>query len=89
MTDRPQPPMSEALMALLAGAAPLFEKAKAAGLFRDRPIDVTPSAPTPPTPPTPPEASGDAAKLAALHDIIVAQAQKIVALEAEVARLKG
>lgn len=82
MADRPQPPMSEALMALLAGAAPLLERAKAAGLFRDRPIDVTP---TPPAPPPPP---GDD-RTAALHDIIVAQAQKIVALEAEIARLKG
>jgi hypothetical protein len=83
MTDRPQPPMSEALMALLAGAAPLIERAKAAGLFRDRPIDVTPQSPTPPPPPA------DADKTAALHDIIVAQATKIVALEAEIAKLKG
>ena len=84
MTDRPQPPMSEALMALLAGAAPLIERAKAAGLFRDRPIDVTPQSPTPPPPPAP-----DTDKTAALHDIIVAQAQKIVALEAEIAKLRG
>ena len=83
MADRPQPPMSEALMALLAGAAPLIERAKAAGLFRDRPIDVTPQAPTPP-PPAP-----DTDRTAALHDIIVAQAQKIVALEAEIAKLRG
>ena len=72
-------------MALLAGAAPLIERAKASGLFRDRPIDVTPQAPTPPPPP----ADADAAKLAALHDIIVAQATKIVVLEAEIAKLKG
>ena len=86
MTDRTQPPMSEALMALLAGAAPLIERAKASGLFRDRPIDVTP---VPPVTPAPPEAASDAARTAALHDIIVAQATKIVALEAEIARLKG
>jgi len=85
MADRPQPPLNEALMALFAGAAPLFERAKASGLFRDRPIDVTPTTPSP----TPDAAAGDAAKLAALHDIIVAQATKIVALEAEVARLKA
>ena len=83
MTDRPQQPMSEALMALLAGAAPLIERAKASGLFRDRPIDVTP------TPAPPPAAAADADKTAALHDIIVAQATKIVALEAEIAKLKG
>jgi hypothetical protein len=84
MADRQDPPMSEALMALLAGAAPLFERAKASGLFRDRPINVTPTPPTPPTPDTP-----DAAQKTALQDIIVAQAMKIVALEAEVARLKA
>ena len=85
MTDRTQPPMSEALMALLAGAAPLIERAKASGLFRMPPIDVTP------TPPVTPQADApsDAAKAAALHDIIVAQATKIVALEAEIARLKA
>lgn len=82
MTDRPQQPMSEALMALLAGAAPLIERAKASGLFRDRPIDVTPQAAPPPPP-------ADADRTAALHDIIVAQATKIVALEAEIAKLKG
>ena len=81
MTDRPPPPMSEALMALLAGAAPLIERAKASGLFRVPPIDVTPQAA-----PAPPPADD---KTAALHDIIVAQATKIVALEAEIAKLKG
>lgn len=80
MADRNDPPMSEALMALLAGAAPLFERAKASGLFRDRPINVTP----PPTPEPP-----DAGQKSALHDIIVAQAMKIVALEAEIAKLKA
>ncbi len=84
MADRQDPPMSEALMALLAGAAPLFERAKASGLFRDRPINVTPTQPAPPTPDTP-----DAAQKTALQDIIVSQAMKIVALEAEVARLKA
>ena len=84
MADRQDPPIGEALMALFAGAAPLIERAKAAGLFRERPINVTPEAPTPPVPP-----AGDAAKTAALHDIIVSQAMKIAALEAEVARLKG
>ncbi len=83
MASRQEPPISEALMALFAGAAPLIERAKAAGLFRTAPVDVTP------TTPTPPPTTGDAAKMAALQDIVVAQAQKIVALEAEVARLKG
>ena len=84
MADRQEPPITEALMALFAGAAPLFEKARASGLFRDRPINVTPTSPVPPEP----AAASDAQKTA-LQDIIVAQAMKIVALEAEVARLKG
>ncbi len=83
MADRQDPPISEALMALFAGAAPLLERAKAAGLFRERPINVTPEASSPPPP------AADPAKTAALHDIIVSQAMKIAALEAEVARLKG
>ncbi len=90
MADRQDTPVGEALMALFASAAPLIEKARASGLFRMPPVDVTPTPPPAPPPPAPPpEPSGDAGKLAALHDIIVAQAQKIVALEAEVARLKG
>ncbi|QYE36632.1 hypothetical protein KZX46_12350 [Polymorphobacter sp. PAMC 29334] len=87
MADRKDPPISEALMALLAGAAPLFERAKASGLFRDRPIDVTPNTPSTPTPPT--HDTPDAAQKSALQEIIVSQAMKIVALEAEVARLKA
>ena len=84
MADRNEPPISEALMSLFAGAAPLFEKARQSGLFRDRPINVTPAAP-----PEPAAGPGDAAQKTALQDIIVAQAMKIVALEAEIARLKG
>ncbi len=95
MADRSEPPIGEALMALFAGAAPLIERAKAAGLFRVPPIDLTASPPAPPAPPSPPSPSAppsldaDAAKMAALHDIIVAQATKIVALEAEIAKLKA
>lgn len=87
MASRQEPPISEALMALFAGAAPLIERAKAAGLFRTPPVDVTPTPATPSTSPTPP--TGDDAKIAALQDIVVAQAQKIVALEAEIAKLKA
>lgn len=87
MADRNEPPISEALMSLFAGAAPLFEKARQSGLFRDRPINVTPAASAAPAEPA--AAPGDAAQKTALQDIIVAQATKIVALEAEIARLKG
>lgn len=85
MADRSEPPVSEALMALFAGAAPLFERARSSGLFRERPINVTPT----PATSEAPAGSGDAARTTALQEIIVAQAMKIVALEAEVARLKG
>lgn len=88
MADRNDPPMSEALMALLAGAAPLIERAKASGLFRMPPLNVTPATPPTPEPPVPPAATADAQKTA-LQDIIVAQATKIVALEAEIAKFKA
>lgn len=83
MADRSPPPLNEALLALFASAAPLIERAKASGMFRDRPIDVTPETPAPPPPPA------SDAKTAALHEIIVNQAMKIAALESEVARLKA
>jgi len=92
MADRPEPPLGDALMALFAGAAPLIERAKAAGLFRPAPVNVTPDTPPPPAgaaAPTGNAAQGDVAQTRALHDIIVAQAMKIAALEAEVARLKA
>lgn len=88
MADRVEPPVAEALMALLAGAAPLFERAKAAGIFRTPPINATPEPAKPAAPPEPPAAASDAQKTA-LQEIIVAQATKIVALEAEIARLRA
>ena len=88
MADRSDPPVSEALMALFAGAAPLFEKARASGLFRERTVNVTPSNGAA-TASASASDSTDAAQKTALQEIIVAQAMKIVALEAEVARLKG
>lgn len=90
MADRSDPPVSEALMALFAGAAPLFEKARASGLFRDRTVNVTPTNGAAASSPSSATSDhGDAAQKTALQEIIVAQAMKIVALEAEVARLKG
>ncbi|MGI4881527.1 MAG: hypothetical protein ACRYG4_29035 [Janthinobacterium lividum] len=83
MADRSEPPVAEALMSLLAGAAPLFERARASGLFR-QPVTVEATA----TKPVAAEPATDAQK-AALQEIIVAQAIKIHALEAEVARLKA
>ena len=84
MVDRPEPPIGEALMALFAGAAPLIERAKAAGLFRSPAVNVTPDAPPAPPPPAPADGT-----IKALQDIVVAQATKIVALEAEIVKLKS
>lgn len=70
-----QDPLIEALAALASNAAPLIERARASGMFART---VTPE---------PAAADPDAAQKTALQDIIVAQAMKIHALEAEVARL--
>ena len=72
-----QDPLIEALVGLAANAAPLLERARASGMFA-RPV--TPE-------PKPAAVAPDDAQKAALQDIIVAQAMKIHALEAEVARL--
>ena len=72
--------LTELLVKLAANSAELIERARAAGIIKDKAtvVDVTP------TPAAAPAA--DHAK-AALQDIIVSQAIKIAALEAEVARL--
>lgn len=85
MAEKYEPPVTDALMALLASAAPLFEKAKASGMFRGWPPPPTPAAATPAAD----DAAADPGQKAALQEIIVAQAMKIHALEAEIARLKG
>ena len=84
MTENRQDPLIESLMALAASAAPLIKRARDSGMF-------TPSnreAATVEVPPaTEAEAVDHAAQKAALQDIIVSQAMKIAALEAEIARL--
>ena len=72
--------LTDILMQLAANSAQLIERAKAAGLIRDKPIEATA---TPASPATPEPDHGKAA----LQEIIVAQAMKIHQLEAEVARL--
>ena len=72
--------LTEILMQLAANSAQLVEKAKAAGFFREKPIEATAAPAAAPEP--------DPGK-AALQEIIVAQAMKIHQLEAEVARLKS
>jgi len=76
MATKPDPLM-EALVGLAANAAPLIERARASGVFRQAKPDVA-AAPVP----------ADDAQKAALHEIIVAQAMKIHALESELAGLR-
>jgi hypothetical protein len=91
MADRPQDPLIESLMALAVSAAPLIKRARDSGIFKAGTREEVASAtvvdvqPTPPAPDA--EAVDYAAQKAALQDIIVAQAIKITALEAEIARL--
>ena len=75
--------LTELLVKLAANSAELIERARAAGIIKDKAtvVDVTPT----PAPPSGAQAT-DAGKVA-LQDIIVSQAIKIAALEAEVARL--
>ena len=94
MADKPQDPLIESLMALAVSAAPLIKRARESGMFKagsreadaaETVVNVTP------TPPPPPEAEpvDHAAQKAALQDIIVNQAMKIAALEAEITRLSA
>ncbi len=77
MSTRPDP-LIEALAGLASNAAPLLERARASGLFR----------PMPKAEAAAPAESPDAAQKTALQEIIVAQAMKIHALEAEIAALR-
>lgn len=90
MADKPQDPLIESLMALAVSAAPLIKRARESGLFKagsreadaaETVVDVTP------TPPVPDAAVDYAAQKSVLQDIIVNQAMKIAALEAEIAQL--
>ena len=91
MTDAKKPdPLMESLMALAVSAAPLIQRARESGMFKanarassaaETVVDV------PPTAAAPAEPADDSAHKAALHDIIVNQALKIAALEAEIQRL--
>lgn len=91
MADNKQDPLIESLMALAVSAAPLIKRARDSGMFKagtredvaaETVVDVTPTA-------AEAEAVDYAAQKAALQDIIVNQAMKIAALEAEVARLSA
>ena len=85
-----QDPLIESLMALAVSAAPLIQRARDSGLFKpgSREAEASEIVITPgPAPATP--APDFTAEKAALQDIIVQQAMRINALEAEVAALKA
>jgi|APFEC2959095136_1045048.scaffolds.fasta_scaffold00088_4 hypothetical protein len=93
MADDKNDPLVQSLMALAVSAAPLIKRARDSGMFKTGSREDAASAtvvdvpPTPPPPPADAEAVDYAAQKAALQDIIVSQAMKIAALEAEIARL--
>ncbi|PZN92386.1 MAG: hypothetical protein DCF31_16420 [Alphaproteobacteria bacterium] len=91
MADDKQDPLVQSLMALAVSAAPLIKRARDSGMFKtgsreaaasEAAVDVPPAAPAEPAP-------DFSVEKAALQDIIVSQAMKIAALEAEVARLSA
>lgn len=93
MADK-QDPLIESLMALAVSAAPLIRRARDSGLFKagsreaaasEAVVEATIIHPTPVPEPVP----DFSAEKSALQDIIVQQAVKIAALEAEIARLSA
>jgi hypothetical protein len=84
-------PLIESLMALAVSAAPLIERARASGMFKPGSREAASAATATEVVAAPAAAPADdfVAQKAALQDIIVAQAIKIAALEAEVATLKA
>ena len=92
MADDKTDPLVQSLMALAVSAAPLIKRARDSGMFKAGTREEAASASVVDVPPTPApdaEAVDYAAQKAALQDIIVSQAMKIVALEAEIARLSA
>ena len=92
MAEDKQDPLIASLMALAVSAAPLIKRARESGMFKagtreeaaaEAVVDV------PPTQAPDAQAVDHAAQKAALQEIIVAQAMKITALEAELARVAG
>ena len=91
MATNKQDPLIESLMALAVSAAPLIKRARESGMFKagsredeasETVVEATVVKPAPAEP-----APDFSAEKAALQDIIVTQAMKIAALEAEIARL--
>ncbi len=91
MADNRQDPLIESLMALAVSAAPLIKRARESGMFKAGSREEAASETIVEATVIEPEASKAeaAAEKAALQDIIVSQAMKIAALEAEIARLQA
>jgi uncharacterized small protein (DUF1192 family) len=96
MADNKQDPLIESLMALAVSAAPLIKRARESGMFKagsredaasETVVEATVATPEPKAEPR--HEADFSAEKAALQDIIVNQAMRIAALEAEVARLKA
>ncbi|GGE21512.1 hypothetical protein GCM10011529_30180 [Polymorphobacter glacialis] len=89
MADNKQDPLIASLMALAVSAAPLIQRARESGMFKAGTREQAAAETIVDVPPAMPEAEpvDQAAHKAALHDIIVSQAVKIAALEAEIAQL--
>ena len=95
MADNRQDPLIESLMALAVSAAPLIKRARESGMFKagsredaasETVVEATVIKPAAAKVEPGPDAT---AEKAALQDIVISQAMKISALEAEVARLKA
>lgn len=91
-----QDPLVESLMALAVSAAPLIRRARESGMFKagsredaasESVVEATVVKPEPA--PAGEPAPDLVAEKAALQDIVISQAMKIAALEAEVAKLKA
>ena len=91
MADNRQDPLIESLMALAVSAAPLIKRARESGMFKAGSREEAASETVVEATATEPETTRaeTAAEKAALQDIIVSQAMKIAALEAEIARLQA
>jgi uncharacterized small protein (DUF1192 family) len=96
MADNKQDPLIESLMALAVSAAPLIRRARESGIFKagshedaasETVVEATVVTPEPAKPAEP--APDFSVEKSALQQIIVDQAMKIAALEAEIARLKA
>jgi hypothetical protein len=95
MADNRQDPLIESLMALAVSAAPLIKRARDSGMFkagsREDAASETIVEATVIKPETAKAEPGPdvTAEKAALQDIVISQAMKISALEAEIERLKA